>query len=216
MKVHIGPYKNWIGPYQIADILGNFGVSEDTCHKVGEWLSGENKDSILSKLCQWVDQKRRRKIDIHIDEYDTWSMDSTLALIILPMLKQLRDTKHGSPTSMPAFRQTSDSLQVCFDFYSDGDQMACEAGHNQWCDLLNEMIWAFEQLQPEYDWEEQYWLTKPEIDLSDDVDTDEGTLIIPLKWKVEGECDWVGREAHSARIDAGLRLFGDHFRSLWD
>jgi hypothetical protein len=28
-----------------------------------------------------------RKIDVRIDKYDTWNMDSTLAYIILPMLK---------------------------------------------------------------------------------------------------------------------------------
>ena len=38
-----------------------------------------------------------RKIVIHIDDYDTWSMDHTLAPIIAPMLKQLKATKHGAP-----------------------------------------------------------------------------------------------------------------------
>src|SRR6056300_1762589 len=34
---------------------------------------------------------------IRIDPWDTWSMDHTLAPIILPMLKQLKETKHGAP-----------------------------------------------------------------------------------------------------------------------
>ena len=38
-----------------------------------------------------------RKISVKIDEWDTWSMDHTLALIIHPMLLQLRDTTNGSP-----------------------------------------------------------------------------------------------------------------------
>jgi len=38
-----------------------------------------------------------RVIDVHIDEFDTWSMDDTLSHIILPMLKQLKETKHGAP-----------------------------------------------------------------------------------------------------------------------
>ena len=41
--------------------------------------------------------KGERKIDIQIDRYDTWNMDHTLALIVLPMLKQLKKEKHGSP-----------------------------------------------------------------------------------------------------------------------
>ena len=41
--------------------------------------------------------RRVQKIKIHIDRWDTWSMDHTLANIILPMLKQLKATKHGAP-----------------------------------------------------------------------------------------------------------------------
>jgi hypothetical protein len=34
---------------------------------------------------------------IKIDKWDTWSMDHTLSPIILPMLKQLKEVKHGAP-----------------------------------------------------------------------------------------------------------------------
>ena len=45
----------------------------------------------------FTDDGEAQEMSIHIDEYDTWSMDHTLAPIILPMLKQLKETKHGSP-----------------------------------------------------------------------------------------------------------------------
>ena len=38
-----------------------------------------------------------RKIDVRIDKFDTWSLDHTLANIILPALLQLKATKHGIP-----------------------------------------------------------------------------------------------------------------------
>jgi hypothetical protein len=41
--------------------------------------------------------KRTQKVKVHIDRWDTWSMDHTLALIILPMLVQLKESKHGAP-----------------------------------------------------------------------------------------------------------------------
>jgi len=41
--------------------------------------------------------KRTQKIKVRIDRWDTWSMDHTLAPIILPMLIQLKETKHGAP-----------------------------------------------------------------------------------------------------------------------
>ena len=34
---------------------------------------------------------------VKIDYWDTWSMDHTLSYIIVPMLKQLKATKHGAP-----------------------------------------------------------------------------------------------------------------------
>ena len=44
----------------------------------------------------WLD-RRSQKINVRIDEFDTWSMDHTLAYIIEPMLKQLKLTTHGAP-----------------------------------------------------------------------------------------------------------------------
>lgn len=215
MNVFIGPYKNWIGPYQLADKLSIFGVSEDTCHTIGEWLCGRDNDSWILRLCKWIDSKRTRDVSITIDNYDTWNMDSTLALLILPMLKQLRDTKHGSPGDMPAFFQTSNSEQLCFPFYEDGDSLADETGHQQWKDILDEIIWAFEQLQPGVDWEDQYWKVYPEIDF-DPHEEDEGKVTRPVRWKVEGECDWEGRRLHGERIQHGLELFGKYYNDLWD
>ena len=49
------------------------------------------------KIGKWGKTTNRRKIDIQIDPWDTWNMYNTLADIILPMLKQLKETKHGSP-----------------------------------------------------------------------------------------------------------------------
>ena len=44
----------------------------------------------------WFD-RRTQTVKVRIDRWDTWSMDHTLAPIILPMLVQLKETKHGAP-----------------------------------------------------------------------------------------------------------------------
>jgi hypothetical protein len=77
------------------------------------------------------------------------------------------------------------------------------------------MIWTFSQLQPDCDWEDQYWLIKPEIDLSPHAE-DIGQETTPVRWKVEGKLDKVGIEKHADRIQNGLRLFGRYYRGLWD
>jgi len=160
---------------------------------------------------------KERKVSIRIDKWDTWSMDHTLALIILPMLKQLQATKHGSPGSMPAFNQTSNQIhQKCLEYYKEDDEPAWEAGHKQWTEIMDKMIWSFEQLL-EDDWEKQYWSVKPELDW-DDLKTPfkEGETSREIKWLQEGVCDWEGREQHAKRIQEGLELFGKHFQDLWD
>ena len=212
MKVKMGKPHEWIGPYQLASMLQYVGVSEDRCHQIGKWLSNDHK-SWLEKACTWIHNKKPNRIKVHIDRWDTWGMDSTLAYIILPMLKQLRDTKHGSPGSMPAFEQTSNSAQLSFDFYEEGDEAAWEAGHQQWKEILDEMIWGFEQINT--DWEDQYWRVHPELDL-DDYPEDEGKDIIPVRWKVEGDCDYEGMRKHGERIQAAMELFGKYYLNLWD
>ena len=100
MRVYIGPYKNWFGPYQIAEkiLFWMDKYEDDRVHAFGTWLADDKNgnDSWLTKVCQWINRKKQRKIKIRIDRYDTWSMDHTLALITLPMLKQLKATAHGS------------------------------------------------------------------------------------------------------------------------
>ena len=161
---------------------------------------------------RYTDGKEPRKIDIRIDKWDTWGMDHTLALIILPMLKQLRDTKHGSSGRMPGFQQTSNLGQSSFPFYAEGDDAAWEAGHKQWDEIMEKMIWSFEQVLDD-NWEDQYWIEKPKIDweaMNNDAVSQE------LVWKKRGVCDWDAREKHQERINEGLRLFGEYYEDLWD
>lgn len=206
MKVYIGPYKKWWGPYQIADLIPF--ISEDTAHKIGEWLA----DTWVNDLCQWIDSKRDRKVKIRIDKYDTWNMDDTLAMIILPMLKQLKATKHGSPyvddEDLPTtMRYTSKKGP---DDWETEDHWV----HHKWDWVLNEIIWTFEQLV-DNDWESRYTIQEGEIDW-DDYPEDEGKDATPLRWKKPYIVDWEGRKAHQDRITNGLKLFGKYYQNLWD
>ena len=214
MKVYIGPYKNWWGPYQLAEKLC-FWVKDETdeygtprkpdwVHNFGEWLAHgsvaptptrDNPDNIkwdderpetwLYKFLKWVDSKKSRTIKVRIDRYDTWSMDNTLALIILPMLKQLRDTKHGSPLiddeDVPPHMRYS-SLGP-----DEPEWRPDNWVHYKWEWVLNELVWTFEQLA------------------SDD---DRGMQLFTLDNKKYYE--------YNDRVNNGLRLFGKYYRNLWD
>jgi len=155
-----------------------------------------------------VGERLERRINIHIDNYDTWNMDYTLALIIVPMLKQLRDEGHGAPGDIPEFQQTSNQAQDSFPFYGEEDDMAWEAGHTRWLNMLNEMIWAFEQvIEPQ---EDLYWKPTNKPPQVDTVLDDEDILVSHRVFDREGF------EQYSNRIENGLMLFGKYYRGLWD
>lgn len=127
-------------------------------------------------------------VKVKIHKYDTWSMDHTLALIILPMLKQLKETKHSAPfvdmKDVPKeLRATKKQLN---EYLKGGDT---DPHHfKRWDWILDEMIWAFEQKWRD-DWMEDYDYNK---------------------WDSEGI------KAHQDRMSNGFRLFGTYFENLWD
>lgn len=118
--------------------------------------------------------KRPRRVSVQIDKWDTWNADHTLALIILPVLKQLKETKHGIPCSMLESRDWDTT---------DEDMIV---GQANWDRVMDKMIWSFQEIAND-DFFEKY----PEYDL-------------------------VIYRAHYAKIQEGLKLFAEHFQSLWD
>lgn len=257
MKVYIGPYKNWFGPYQLAEALcfwakkvpDELGIysKPDWVHKFGEFLAHgfapdesdkprserrfkERPETWLYKFLSWVESKKKRKISIRIDRYDTWSMDATLAPIILPMLKQLKETKHGSgmidledvPEHMRFVTTEDYDSQETFDFYNDPEMckqnIQCDI-HDRYDWALSEMIWAFEQLQPDCDWEAQY--RSGEFDMYWEVcktDAEGKPMLYSMKSGPDDtyRCDYDAMQKHQDRINNGLRLFGKYFQTLWD
>ena len=195
MKIKIGPYTNYIGPYQIAEKIlfwipkydGNnhheYSKAYDKyVHGFGEWLS---KIKWLVNFCEWIESKRKRTIKIKIDRWDTWSMDHTLALIIVPMLKQLKETQHGA-----GLTDDEDVPEHLRSTAADPKENEWDTDNNhfkRWEWIMNEMIWTFEQLANDDD--SQFW--NPEFNKE-------------------------AYEKHHERIKNGLRLFGKYYRGLWD
>ena len=106
MKVKIGPYVNWIGPYQIAEklLFWKDKYKDDTVHKFGRWLAGDTEDdsfnvkpTMLYKACKWFESKRKRKVKIHIDNDDTWKAYESIAMSVHRILKEIKRTKQGTP-----------------------------------------------------------------------------------------------------------------------
>jgi hypothetical protein len=164
-----------------------------------------------------------RKIDIQVDNYDTWSLDHTLAHVIYPGLVQLRATKHGVPSEFANVGGDNASSQDSFDFYKETYDEAFDLGIDRWNETLDKMIWSFDQiLRADYD--EKYHHGKLEWDF---VESDH-TYPNPVTGKLEKTYQMVdknpnehwydmeGHTLHEERIQEGLELFGKYFRNLWD
>jgi hypothetical protein len=169
-------------------------------------------------------KKGDRRIDVQIERHDTYSLDRTLALIILPALIQLRDTQSGIPSEFATIGGEDYSDQQCFDFYQESHKELFESvAVARWNDTLDKMIWSFQQLvlddysekyhhgTPKYDWKktgDQTYnpSTKKMEDLYEMIDAN----------PTEHWYDVDGHRLHEERIQEGLELFGKYYRHLWD
>lgn len=205
MRVRIGPYVN----HHIGRRFERWYIEKR--HKKDEWDVLLEEGDFLDRVVDFVISKciypfcnltinrfydwRGRKLKVKIHNYDTWSMDSTLAYIIHPMLLQLKNRKHGSPFV--------DNEDVPEDLRSKVEPSAengylDETHHERWQWVLDELIWTFGIYNTE--WELEFY-SEPKGE-----------------WSLEnrGTFDNEGREAVQKRIDNGLRLFGKYYQNLWD
>ena len=75
-------------------------------------------------LYRWFKYTPTQSIKVKIDKWDTHSMDHTLACIILPMLKQFKALDHSYPANLTK---------------------------EEWEEIQNKMIYAFEHKLIEFD-----------------------------------------------------------------
>ena len=219
MKVYLSKYRDhWLSPYTI-------------CEKICWWREIDYDEpwvefsvKILSPFCEawqgFLNIVHPPINYVKIDNYDTWSMDSTLTPIILPMLKQLRKVKHGAPytedADVPAnLRSTTPAAKK-----AQKESWDTDGNHfKRWDWIMDEMIWAFEQLADD-EWEAPYFTGTSDVVWvpSKELDTKGKPLTYEMKAgpKDTRKYDRKGHAKHSARIDNGVRLFGKYFRALWD
>ena len=112
----------------------------------------ENFVEKVEDVLQWIYDhtvnlyldRKERNIKVRIDRYDTWSMDDTLAPIILPMLRQLKETKHGAPNvdweDVPRELRPSGEELHAYNKNGETDPKFFE----RWDWVLDEMIYAFD------------------------------------------------------------------------
>ena len=234
MKIYKSNYRNhWISPYTVLEYIffwtawsrcgRNKGVIEDRDYvDHPAWV--ERVTDYISPVCRavkWVLDLVHPQINyIRIDRYDTWSMDHTLADIILPMLKQLNATKHGAPnvddSDVPEYLR-SHMAQPKENEWDTDDNL-----HLRWEWVMNEMIFAFEH-KVDDSWEDAYRSGEHDL-LWVPVDKDGNEVPkgehkhYQMKHgpKDTYQCDYAGMKVVEDRIQNGFRLFGKYYQGLWD
>ena len=143
-----------------------------------------------------------RVVTVLLDPYDTWNMDHTLALIIVPMLKQLKATKHGAPSVDDEY--VPEHLRSTSAPPKENEWDIDDNHFKRWDYVIDEMIWAMEQIVAHDN--EGLFFDHSEVDEEADL-TDQIAQI---------KCDLVALDAHRKRIANGTKLFGIFFQNLWD
>jgi len=220
MKVWISNYRDhWISPYTIIEHIffwtdwskcgRNKGVIEDKDYVdhpkwVDKWA---DRIAPISNVIRVVLDYIQPPIKyVKIDRWDTWSMDHTLALIILPMLKQLDITKHGAP-----FTKDDDVPEYLRSYMAQPKEHEWDTDSlhfMRWDWILAEMIWAFEQELKDDD--EHQFFDDSECGDEKFPWNENGQYVSKLKLDKEG------LEAHQKRKANGFRLFGRYYQNLWD
>lgn len=210
MKIWISKYRNhWLSPYVILTKICFWERDEDRIYNLKEEANNPYVRwvNILDPVCQaihkFLDFVHPRWTYVKIDPWDTWSMDHTLADIILPMLKQLHATKQGAP-----FVEDADVPKHLRSIAAEPKENEWDTDSNhfkRWDWVLDEMIWAFEQKITD-DAEGQFF------DHSNVTEEDRKNIesYKKVKYDKKGHTAWQKRKAN------GFRLFGKYYEALWD
>lgn len=199
MKVYIGNYVNNISIYSIEHILEFFCILE----RDREWIVKKLEGTKLDKFLEWVNTKQQRKISIKTHKYDHWNAYETIAMIALPILKNLRLHKQGSPYISDD--DVPERLKSINAPLSNTEDYVDSLFFERYDWVLGEVIWALEQITIDY--ESQYWIERPIIEYSDSNQ---------VEWLCKGLFDEIGYKQHQKRIDNGLLLMGKYFQTFWD
>jgi hypothetical protein len=226
MKVSIGPYTDDLIPVRKWERAYEVVRSDAPFHEEKDWnaidkIAYKIFDKV-SDLCRPINRwsnNRRRNIKIHIDNYDVWSMDHTLALIIVPMLRKLREQKNGCPHV-----DNEDVPEILWSTQADIDRMnfGGETDSNweaRWNWVLDEMIWTFEQHAMDDD-SSQFHHHSDNLSITFENTDIEGYQELKIGPKDPAKPHhFYDREAHvkhDERKANGRRLFAKFYPSLWD
>jgi len=205
MKINIRKPKPYFGCYHLSEFLLSWVVTEETVYKVAEWLEhgcvlspldtnnlheiAEQPRTRLARFFDWVHTKRNSRDTIKIDPWDTWSLDVTLATIIAPALRQLRDSSHSF--GIVDDEDVPDELKSNLTEEEKLQGVTADNCVKKWEWVLNKMIRSFEHVGSE-----------------DNFDM--------VRYTTDDGFDYEQYHRDQKEVQEGIRLFSKYYSSLWD
>lgn len=147
------------------------------------------------------DDNKPRNVQVRIDDYDTWSADHTLALIIHPLLVRLKEIKHGS--ALVDDKDVPENIRTTSAKPKENEWDVDEFVHDRWDYVLDEMTWTMQEIANP-DGDSQFY--------------DHSAIIdgVGIQMQLDAlKVDRKGLDAYHKRIQNGCELFGKYFKCLW-
>jgi hypothetical protein len=130
------------------------------------------------------------------DYTEMWNLDHSIAKLVAPRLREFRDHYTEFKTPSFCFEKDPNNPSGLVD-----DEAGSEHAHKKWLTIIDQMLYSFEHLAKECDW-----------DLSlEDMKVGEIKTGNP---KYDAWCK--SNNKHHKKMNEGFRLFSKHLGSLWD
>lgn len=231
MKVHLRQFPGDLIPVRRWEKSYEFKRKEQTDNWIFDVEDYRVFDKIIFGILAFLEKvtrpinklwtKFRTKKYIKVDYDDIWDASTTISMLIVPILKKLKEHKHGSP--FVHVDDVPDHLRPTEE-PNDKNGWTDNTVHERWEWVLDEIIWTFEQ--DLIDWEVQYLHNRDQLEMEfvptgDPKYDEKGMSSIKFNYQKDHSKpayfrDREGIEKHQERIENGRRLFAKYYGGLWD
>ena len=167
--------------------------------EITRYKSGERKGEI-------------KKCDVQVEYGDDWSADFTIATMVLPLLKKVKESKQGAPLveddDVPEHLRSTSAPPKENEWDTDANYF------KRWDYVLDEILFAMQEIANDNENEPPYHTKVGTMEFGE-IDKKTGTGPILFEgWESTPESKAANKAYHD-RIQNGCVLFGTYFQSLW-
>ena len=172
------------------------------------------ENSMFVKIGAYPKDGQDQEIEVIVHKYDTYNADWTIATIVLPLLKRLKEKKQGAPYVDEQDVPEELRPPVGVDRDDPNHPWEDENFFKRWEHILDEIIFAMEEIASDNANEPSPYTKEGEMVLGE-IDEETGTGSITFEGYEETKDSREAYNNYHARIRNGCRLFGVYFTALW-